>query len=196
MRRLCFALGLAMLLVPGLAFAQSEGAVVDRGLADWDIAWVEWDGQTLFVFSTYPDFYCDGAESVPDRWQVVTTPTGAQHYLEHGRLFARLYAYSGTWADFTADPFAIICGELPWAEGVLSAIWYDNDQLAVAPGANVWGHVLNGNLRDLSGTCSGGTVKVDIIHLWKIPPRADFPACLPGCQRPRVFKGPTATCVR
>jgi hypothetical protein len=38
-------------------------------------------------------------------------------------------------------------------------------------------------------------VKIDIIHLWKIPARADFPACLPGCAQPRVFKGPTAACV-
>jgi hypothetical protein len=97
--------------------------------------------------------------------------------------------------DFVADPFAVICGQAPWAEGVLSAIWYDNDVTAVAPGANVWGHVLNGTVRDLSGACPSGMVKIDIIHLWKIPARADFPACLPGCAQPRVFKGPTAACV-
>lgn len=195
MRRICIALALAMMIVaPGVALAQSEGAVVDRGRADWEIGWVEYDGAlTLIVFSTYPDFACNGAVSIPDRWQVVTTPTGAPHYTEHGRMFAR--AYEATLAELQTDPHAFLCGPREWwAEGILSVMWYDNDQLATAPGANVWGHTMNGSLRDLIGACKSGIVKVDVVHLFKLAP-GDYPACLPDCYSVRVFKGPVAECV-
>lgn len=195
MKRVWIALGLALLVfVPSVASAQSEGAVVERGRFDWDIAWVEYDGaQALIVSSTYPDFMCGDAKSISDRWQVVTTPTGAQHYREIGRLFTRVYA--GTWDDFIADPHTFICENEPWAEGILSFLYYDNDVTAIAPGANVWGHVLNGTLRDVAGVCRSRMVKVDIVHLWRLAPDADFPACLPDCAQIRVFKGPTVECV-
>lgn len=199
MKRFGIALGLAaMVVVPSAAMAQSEGAIVERGQEAYVIAMVEYGVNTLIVFSQYPDFACEGGEPVPFRWQVVTTPVYAQHYHDTEVMFARVYEVDDdALADFDADPEEFICGGeyLPWAEGVLSGMFYDNDMTVTAPGANVWGHVLNGMLTDLSGACKNGVVQVQVVHMLRIAPNADYPACWPGCLEFRAFKGPTAECI-
>ncbi len=202
MKNFCVSLAFVMVLVlPSTVMAQAGGAIVVREKADWDIAWLEWDGdQTLIISSTYPDFFCGDAESVPDRIQVVTGPTAAQHYLETGRFFTRVYY--GTLEDLLGttgmpkNPFDFICGNLPTAEGILSFMMYDSQMDPSAPGANVWGHVMNGALTDLTETCKGHMVQVDIIHLWRLAPGADYPACDPSCVDIRVWKGPTVRCTQ
>lgn len=197
MRTISIAIGIALLvLVPSAAMAQGEGAIVSRDKSDWVIAWAEFDGvHTWVISSTYPDFGCGDAASKPDSWQLVVTPVGGQHYRETGRLFSRVYY--ATLEDVEAVGIEAFVCEHPYvAEGILSFLWYDNQQDATAPGANVWGHVLNGTLTDIAGACKSQMVKVDVLHLWRIAPHADLPACLPGCVTVRVWKGPTAECVK
>ena len=198
MTRFRMALALAVLVfLPSSALAQSEGAIVTRDQAAYDIAMVEYDGATtLIIYSNYPDFACNTGESVPYRWQMVLTPVYGQHYHDNGLQFARVY--EATYAEFDADPYAFICGggHVPWAEGVLQAMFYDTQADATpAPGANVFGHVLNGMLTDLGGACKSGLVKVEVVHMLRLAENADYPACLPGCVESRAFKGPTAGCV-
>jgi len=197
MKRLCVALCTALLTtVPGIATAQSEGALIVRGNDEYAVAWLEFDGNHTWVISSnYPDFGCGLAAAGTDSWQIVATPVGAQHFREHGLLFTRVY--HATPAEFRehASPPVFVCEHPYVAEGILSFLKYDNQTDPAAPGANVWGHVLNGTLRDLVGACRSGMVKVDVLHLWSILPHADFPACAPGCVKVRVSKGPTAECV-
>jgi len=194
------ALVLAVLvIVPGAAMAQSEGAIVTRGQDAYDIAWVEYDGATtLLVYSNYPDFACNSSEPVLLRWQTVLTPVGARHYHDHGLNFARLYQVDEAALNaFDEDPHEFLCGGdyHAWAEGALQTMFYDSQADPAAPGANVWGHVLNGMLTDLGGACKSGLVKVEVVHMLRLAPNADYPACAPGCVELRAFKGPTATCV-
>lgn len=197
MTKVWTALALAVLvLMPSSALAQSEGAVVTRGESAYEIAWVEYDGgTTLLVYSNYPDFACDTSEPVPFRWQTVLTPVYALHYHESGMTFARVY--EATYAELAADPYDFLCGGgyLPWAEGTLHLMFYDSQEDPTAPGANVWGHVLNGMLTDLGGACKSGLVKTEVVHMLRLAPDADYPACYPGCLEYRAFKGPTAACV-
>jgi hypothetical protein len=74
-------------------------------------------------------------------------------------------------------------------------MFFDNQTDPAAPGANVWGHVMNGTLTDLDGNCKSGLVKLDVVHMLRLAPSADYPACWPSCLQYRTFKGPTATCV-
>lgn len=197
MRRLCVTLGFALLvLAPNLATAQSEGAFIARGTYEYAVTWVEFDGgHTWVISSNFPDFGCGSAAAGRDSWQTVTTPVAATHYREHGLLFTRVYhATEEEW--LAHDPEEFVCEHPYVAEGILSFLQYDNQADAAAPGANVWGHVMNGTLTDLAGACKSGIVKVTVLHLWKIAPQADYPACWPGCAERRVWKGPTAECVK
>jgi hypothetical protein len=197
MRTLCIALGIALLvLVPGPSMAQSDGAYIVRGTYEYGVTWVEFDGDHTWVISSnFPDFGCGTAAAGRDSWQAVTTPVAAEHYREHGLLFTRVY--HATLAEWLADiPEAFVCEHPYVAEGILSFLQYDNQADATAPGANVWGHVMNGTLTDLVGACKSGIVKVSVLHLWRIGPNEDYPACYPGCATRRVWKGPTAQCVK
>jgi hypothetical protein len=197
MRTFCVALGIALLvLVPSAVMAQSEGALIARGDYEYAITWLEFDGShTLVISSNFPDFGCGIAAAGRDSWQTVTTPVAAAHYREHGLLFTRVY--QGTLQEVLADdPELWVCEHPFVAEGILSFNQYDSQGDPAAPGANVWGHVMNGTLKDLVGACKSGIVKVDILHLWRIDPHADYPACYPGCATKRVWKGPTAECVK
>lgn len=197
MRRLCVALGMALLvMVPSIATAQSEGALIARGTYEYAVTWIEFDGSHTWVISSnFPDFGCGIAPPGTDSWQTVTTPTAAAHYREHGLVFTRVYnATLAEWQAHTPEEF--VCEHPYVAEGILSFLQYDTQSDPAAPGANVWGHVMNGTLTDLVGACKSGIVKVTVMHLWRIAPHADYPACDPGCVERRVWKGPTAECVK
>lgn len=190
-----------MLLLPSTAMAQAEGAIIERGQGSYDVAWAEYDGSdTLVILSTYPNFHCEDSQSRPDRWQFVLTPTGALHYQESGQYFARVY--HGTWEDLMGtdtdpkDPIDFMCSQEYTAEGILSFMIHDNDAFVSGRGAEVWGQVINGVLTDLTEECKSGKVNVQMVHLWRIAPKADLSACDPSCVEILVYQGPTVKCAK
>ena len=198
MRTLYVAVALTLLvLVPSPALAQADGAFIVRGTYEYAVTWVEFDGDHTWVISSnFPDFGCGIADAGRDSWQTVTTPVAAEHYREHGLLFTRVYHATLAEWEAVGDPEVFVCERPYVAEGILSFSSHDNQADPSAPGTNVWGHVMNGTLTDLVGACKSGIVKVTVIHMWRIGANEDFPACLPGCSTRRVWKGPTAECVK
>jgi hypothetical protein len=198
MRKLLLAVGLAAVLVPTPVMAQSGGAVIERGSAEgWGY---EWDGDhTLLIYSTMSNFSCGDDTSVPRDALYVGTPAGAWHWRDRGQFFARIYP--GTEEDLweTGEPLDFICTANFTAEGILQALYRDNDQTANAPGANVFGHGLEGTLTDLTDTCRSGMVSVHFLVHLRILPAWDgqYPACVyytPSCVELIALKGPTVRC--